>query len=609
MNRPLLWLAVISITLAAKVQLLAATTSTTLTIRSNGALVSSVPTGQAVQLTAAVSANGTSIKTGQVNFCDVDQAHCSGNHLLGTGQLTKAGTATLTLIPGIGSHSYTAAFQGTGTEAISISGTVPLKVTGEFATTTTFTAGGTPGKYTMTATVTGLVNSPGTPAPAGMAAFFDVTHGNAELGTASLHRSASGLAFLNPGTTPTGPNPNVFAVGDFNGDGIPDVAVTTYTIPGTNYTNNGVTVLLGRGNGTFTQAPGNPVLINGLDPRAVATGDFNGDGHTDIVVASDSPTGGIEIDILLGKGNGQFTQAPVGAALPGPTAYGLAVGDFNGDGIEDLAVSDDYYTFILLGNGDGTFTQPAWSPLMPTVSEFGPSLATGDFNGDGISDLVVVSSGTPPYGTDSVVTIFLGNRQASTTVMAQASGSPLTLGSSESKTAPRVDSYFAAVADFNGDGKQDMLISQSDGLVVLLGNGDGTFDETPASPIATGSTGVPSIGDFNGDGKADVALSGFSMTDSAQLWLGNGDGTFTQAANLATTVGYSAAADLNGNGISDLIGLNTTNGTINVLLAQPTTSATATLTGIPSATTNDKVKAKYSGNKIYQGSTSPTKKW
>lgn len=598
--------------IAANSQILAATaTSTNLTIRNNGSTVTTVPSGTAVMLTATVTANGSPLKSGRVNFCDVDEDNCTGNHLLGVEPLTKAGTANLTFIPGIGSHNYTAVFLGTAADAMSVSDTLPLKVTGEFATTTAVSPGGSPGNYTMTATVTGLVNSPSIPAPAGMAAFFDVTRGNLVLGTTPLHSSASGLTFLNPCTTLTGPNPNNFAVGDFNGDGIPDLAVTTYAITGTQYTNNGVTILLGKGDGTFTQAPSSPVAINGLVPYAIATGDFNGDGHTDIVVTSDSPTGGVEVDVLLGKGNGQFTLAPSGSALQGTTADDVAVGDFNGDGIPDVAVSDSYYAFILLGKGDGTFTQPAWSPLtlLPNVY----SVTAGDLNGDGISDLVAISSGAPPYGTSSEVAIFLGNRGAAKAALGQAPGSPLTLGSSVSKTAPRVDSYRAAVGDFNGDGIADLVITQGEGLVVLIGKGDGTFEETPGSPISASSYidaygATPLVGDFNGDGKADIAV-GSGDPDFLLIFLGNGDGTFTQAASLTPSFAYSATADLNGNGISDLIGLNTANDTISVLLAQPTTSATATLTGIPAATTNDKVKAKYSGSKVYEGSTSPTRKW
>lgn len=607
MNKPLLWFGLLSSTVAVASQSAsAATTSTTLSIRSDGETVSTVQAGRTVTLTAAVKASGAAVKAGTVNFCNLDQKNCTGNRLLGTAQLTKSGQATLTLIPGIGSHSYTAVFLGNGADASSTSSSKALKVAGNYATTTTVSPGGGPGNYTLTASVTGLVNSSGTPAPTGTAAFFNATRSNSALGTAPLHSSASTLTFLNPGSAPTGPNPKVFAVADFNGDGIPDVAVSTDVTTTPDFTQNGATILLGKGDGTFKAAPGSPAYVTGLSPEAIATGDFNADGNTDIAIAADSPTGGIEVDILLGKGNGRFTQAPAGPALQGSTAYNVAVGDFNGDGILDLAVSDSSDVFLLLGKGDGTFTQPAWSPLQLIPNVF--SLTAGDLNGDGIADLIAISSGAPPYGTSSQVAIYLGNRNAATTVLSQAPGSPMGLGSSSSKTAPRVDNFRAALGDFNGDGIPDLVVTQNTGIVLLLGNGDGTFAETPASPISSAYGETPLVADFNGDGKADVAIGNGDPAFLLVL-LGNGDGALSQAASSTPSVAYTAAADLNGDGIPDLVALDTTNNVVDVLLVQPTTSATATLSHVPSAVAKDKVKAMYSGNRVYDGSISPSTKW
>ena len=146
--------------------------------------------------------------------------------------------------------------------------------------------------------------------------------------------------------------------GDFNGDGKLDLAVANYGNYLTGSTGDTVTILLGNGDGSFTQAPGSPVTV-GNSPGALAEGDFNGDGNLDLAVANAADD---TITILLGKGDGTFTPALVSPAT-GLTPSGLAIGDFNGDGKLDLAVAnfDTAAINILLGNGDGTFT-PAPSP-------------------------------------------------------------------------------------------------------------------------------------------------------------------------------------------------------------------------------------------------------
>ena len=139
----------------------------------------------------------------------------------------------------------------------------------------------------------------------------------------------------------TGSDPMSIAVGDFNGDGIPDLATA-------NAQANTVTVLLGNGDGTFTPTATSPGT--GDFPQSIAVGDFNGDGIPDLAVASWSNT----VTVLLGNGDGTFTPTAVSPAT-GSYPWSVAVGDFNGDGIPDLAVTDQYSSTVtvLLGNGDG----------------------------------------------------------------------------------------------------------------------------------------------------------------------------------------------------------------------------------------------------------------
>jgi hypothetical protein len=212
-----------------------------------------------------------------------------------------------------------------------------------------------------------------------------------------------------------------------------------------------VSVYLGNGDGTFRSPLS---LTRGIAPVAVSTGDFNGDGAPDIaVLAQDFGHIGGLVAVFLGNGHGNFSD-PILFRLRSHGIYGLlpsaiTVGDFDGDGRLDaaIALADGSsnrmsYVGILLGNGDGTFHQGRLAPagLNPT------SVATADFNGDGIPDLVVAND---PCG--------------------KGCGSP-------------------------------------GGVSVLLGNGDGTFQK-PQTFAVNGEFPEITVADFNGDGKPDVATA------------------------------------------------------------------------------------------------------
>jgi FG-GAP-like repeat/Abnormal spindle-like microcephaly-assoc'd, ASPM-SPD-2-Hydin len=177
----------------------------------------------------------------------------------------------------------------------------------------------------------------------------------------------------------TKPNigPTAIGIGDFNGDGKLDVASVGADI------NSEVTILLGNGNGTFQTGTSYKVAAN---PQSVAVADFNGDGKLDLAICS--PGG---IDIFMGNGDGTF-QSPVlySVAFPGS----IQVADFNGDGKADLAVVDGQCKYgsctvgVLLGNGDGTFRPVVNYPAGKGVA----FVAVGDFNGDHMPDLAVAES-------------------------------------------------------------------------------------------------------------------------------------------------------------------------------------------------------------------------
>jgi hypothetical protein len=222
---------------------------------------------------------------------------------------------------------------------------------------------------------------------------LDLAVGNGVYAGVSILLGYGDAAFnlVPPPSTPAPAFPGCsIAVGDFNGDGILDMAVPDST-------DNTVTIFLGNGDGTFTQANGSPISIpNG--PNAIAVGDFNGDGKLDLAITNGSTN---TVTILLGNGDGTFTQATGSPITVGNGPDAIVAADFLNNGKLDLAVANfaDNTVTLLLGNGNGTFTPSSNSPI--AVGNGPISLAVCDFNGDGRLDLVVTNQ------TDGTVSILL----------------------------------------------------------------------------------------------------------------------------------------------------------------------------------------------------------
>ena len=340
--------------------------------------------------------------------------------------------------------------------------------------------------------------------------------------------------------------------GDFNGDGHPDVMVGSNTDQATLEINNG--------DGTFRTGL---AYVAGDVPIAGAAADLNGDHHLDFISVNLNSN---DVGVLLGDGKGGFGGAPLYQTLSGGLS-GAAVGDFNGDGVQDFAVVDgcgDYYCDlqngyleIFLGQPGGTYTLAESYPANTSPKQ----VVAADLNGDGKPDLAVAN------WTPGDVTVFLGNGNGTF-----KTGRQFRSGSG---------SDALAAGDFNGDGIVDLAVgnnctscSGAGTIGILLGNGDGSF-RNPQFYQTTASVFSVAVGDLNRDGVLDVVAANLCTSPTCQsggyvtVMLGRGDGSFNAPVQYAAGISPLGVAigDLNGDGYPDLAVANYVSpGTLSVLL-------------------------------------------
>jgi hypothetical protein len=339
----------------------------------------------------------------------------------------------------------------------------------------------------------------------------------------------------------TGNSPYSEAIGDFNRDGKPDIAVANFQsspniVP---FSVGTVGVFLGNGDGTF-QAQVTYATAQGT--VAVAAADLNQDGIVDLAVANRgpdplaiNPSPG-SVSVLLGNGDGTFRSQVSYPTSPG--ALAIAVGDLNRDGRPDVAVAiNGHVTLdVLLGNGDGT---------LQSAVHYGPgvgySVAIGDLNADGAPDLVAATF-------DNNVSVFLN--------AGDGTFKPAATYSSYTTSSVATETDSAAIADFNGDGKPDLAVANwgTSNVSVLLGNGDGTFRPQVAYATNGGPESVTAA-DMNDDGKLDIVVADGQNSPDVSVLLGNGDGTFQPQVffGVGGNTRSIAIGDFNGDHKPDLV--------------------------------------------------------
>jgi hypothetical protein len=406
--------------------------------------------------------------------------------------------------------------------------------------------------------------------------------------TTRLQPASDPLQPVSVGHQPFSFQPEAVTTADFNGDGIPDLAVGDIG-------SGMVTIFLGNGDGSVRFS--GEVMVDpngGAFPGFLLTADFNNDGKADLAVVDASPTStsNQDVSILLGNGDGTFQTPkllPVGGARSSLVA--AAAGDFNGDGIMDLAVTDEGLDNVYIclghndgtGHGDGTFTfspPPFRSLDTPDAFVVPQHIVSADLNGDGITDLAI--SAYDYYSNKGSVVVLLGNDDGT----GHGDGTfhePLDGDGNPVRPDVGLIPAQLAAADLNGDGIPDLVVVNdgSRNVSVLLGHddgidhgdgkrhGDGTFTEVSRTLVrGDGPIGL-AVTDFNGDKKLDVAVAnGENFVD---VFLGDGKGNLSPAPGLG---GFSVGeltfdlttADLNKDGIPDLITADDTGNDVSISL-------------------------------------------
>jgi hypothetical protein len=362
---------------------------------------------------------------------------------------------------------------------------------------------------------------------------------------------------------PTGGDPDAVAVADVNHDGSMDIIAA-------NPEHGTVSVLLGDRKGHFHQSPGSPFPAGHL-PSDIGIGDFNGDGHLDLLIANHQTP---YVTLMIGDGTGRFRPAPHSpfATNAKPHPHGVALGHFCGnDGPLD-AVIDSWGSReveLLIGDGKGNLRN---GPMFPAGPGSDMPLRSSDLNRDGAPDIVMPDTAIGHWDANTV-TVLLGNGKCG---FNPSPGSPFPGGA-----VP----WSVAIGDINNDGIPDLVLipygpqvgnAREIAVTVLLGNGRGGFTSMPGSPFPLPGCVSPrrvAIGSVYGNGRHDFAVT--CMNAATVLLFRGQSGGGVRVSSLDVPTGTSVApergiilADTMARGRDDIIISNGSAGTITILVSK-----------------------------------------
>jgi hypothetical protein len=404
------------------------------------------------------------------------------------------------------------------------------------------------------------------------------------LGTGTTIAAAPTSTTFPQTTFNVGNNPVALAAKDFNGDGLPDIAVA-------NQKDNSISILLNNNKGNFSQPGTSPILLgkNETGPAAIASAVLRASTTAvptpaaDLVIANSSSN---TVSVLLGNGDGTFTEATGSPFATGKQPSAIVIADFNGDGNLDFAVANkgDNSISVFEGNGSGGFTPFPKSPfVLPNIvagTETGPvAMVTANFRNRSKPDLAVVNE------ISNSISILLSNGDNTFDgTFFEATNSPITVG----KTPVAI-----AAGDFNGDAVPDLaVVNQADNSVtILLSNGDGTFSAATGSPLPTATTpaGIV-VANFSNSANNDLVVTNQGQ-GTLGIYVGLGLGTFAPRFELNTPAspGAIVTADFDSDSLPDVAftaqGSTPNQGEVAVVLDTPgfATGATPTQTPYPAS--------------------------
>ena len=560
----------------------------------------------AVTIQAVLTLNGAPVTQGTVNFLDngksIGQVQVVG---LNPSAGLKSGTATLVKRLPVGTHEIVGLYSGVGNLIHPTgNGLPPITVTGEQITNTILSETsdvGTPANYDVTASVV----AGGLTAPTGTLTLEEPSL-SVPLNNSVL-TPGNDVVGLTPSTSGAGSKNSAIVVGDFNGDGIQDYAAASTSLP------TQLMVYLGNGDGTFKPGIGSVATYDPtvLPFTTMATADFNGDGILDIVFGNQNSNtfGGTDVVMMLGNGDGTFKQ---GQPLSVPAVSGgltsimgnIITGDFNNDGIPDIAFSNyglenDASVEVFFGVGDGTFTNTP--TVLANVGSASATystiyLATSDANKDGNADLVAFDS------QDATATVFFGNGDGTfkTGTVYQAGNFP----------------ELGALGDLNGDGWPDMVIpdlvaSSGTGsyVSVFLNNGDGTFGY-PQTYVSHFPNQIV-LADLNNDGILDIVQAEDNGGHVAVMY-GSANGSYSFSQFTQTTINTAGAwavalIDSKNSGYPDILVDEEGGSEVGVLLnGMVSTTQFNNVALVGSAADTETMSVNYSGDNANLPSSAPS---